>query len=505
MRISKNAVIFHPDSGEVEAYFQQNPVPKHALEAARKAGMPSSARPDPYFAVGKAGVGVYEGQPPGVGVIDYSAVLAATPAEIKAFNLKHEIKEYLAGNTKTEKPRPSGLHGVISGLSLAPHFYPNLLHKMVTPRDKLKDFSKESFNKFDGSTGSTAAQEADVPVADLLDFCVGSSKSCRETCLVYAGQNTATKEAPRSKMKHTWAFLNDPVLFVAGLRKAILAKAKTAARNGTEAVVRLNMLSDIPWYIASPELLEECAAAGVAFYDYTKIPFWDNPHYQHVEHCLDLTFSFSGANEALCAEALRHDVRIATCFAPADPNRPASVAYRTSWQELLYSVSLGDPADPQIELFDGVWPLVDGDESDYRMDDPAPAIVALNFKQPTLTEAKYPGIEARVASARSRFAMAVPDAQGLGFQHARARARDKKRWKAVDEDTLYDMSLPDVLGLGEQFKAEKKLQKNPLQVLEEGSGEAEAARTPIVMEELTDAHGSVVALIGPHVPTVLND
>jgi hypothetical protein len=509
MRILNDSVLFFPATGDVQI---ENPVPRRAVEMARR--HKAEKVPTPAEAALACGVGR----------VDWDVVLSATAKDITAFRDGHNIKSLLEGNTKTSKERPTGRHGRIRGLSLAPHFYPNLL-EVLERRGKLRDFDKDLFNGFDGANAAVALDwlkqhdvendsfvraPRDEALRSMLDFCVGSSKACRMTCLVYSGQNPSTKEAPQSKMKHTWAFLDNPELFVAALRKEMHAKAASARKAGFDFVVRLNMLSDIPWYVVCPELLVEASEEhGVAFYDYTKVPFWNDPSYQAVAEHLDLTFSYSGANADLCAEALQAGVRVAAAFAPADPQRKASIAHRTTWQEVLYSMRKGGlkgsvrGGKPRVDLFEGSWPLVDGDESDYRMDDPAPSIVALNFKAPNLTEARVPGIESRTAQGRKLFAVGVPD-PGLGFEYAKARAGTKKRWEGVDEDVLYDLDVEDALGLAQQFRGEEgKPRKNPLPVLSEG--EEQAAQAPMAMQGLEDARGDVVALIGPHVPTVLND
>lgn len=410
MRISPETVLFHPETGDVEPFHEApetNPVPARAL--ARRKGAKTENTPDAAAARS------------GIGTIDWRTVQHCSPKDIQSFKQQFNIKSLLEGNTKTSKPRPTGRLGKIAGLTLAPHFYPNLL-EVVERNGRLIPFDKDIFNSFNGATADTALewlQQHDVPresfinakrdvaLGSMLDFCVGSSKACRQTCLVYSGQNPSTKEAPISKMKHTLAFLSNPELFVALLSQQILNKAKRARSDGYDLVVRLNMLSDIPWYLVCPEMLEEAAEYGVAFYDYTKVPFWNDPAYQRVADILDLTFSYSGANEKECREALNSNVRVAAAFAPANPERPASIAHRTSWQELLLALRTGGLRGgsrrgvPHIDLFGGSWPLVDGDESDYRMDDPAPSVVALNFKAPNLTERRAcrasPSACARVA------------------------------------------------------------------------------------------------------------
>jgi hypothetical protein len=365
---------------------------------------------------------------------------------------------------------------------LAPHFYPNLLNLIPAKgTGALLQIDKDWFNAFNGRDLKTASAMSEVPTDELLTFCTMSSKFCRQTCLVTTGQHPSTIQAAHAKMKHTNALLSEPELFVALLVRQLKSFAKAAnkaGKDGKDAICRLNMLSDIPWYIVCPEIFEELEGK-VYFYDYTKVPNWGVPEYERVRHLLDLTFSFSGSNEKLCKEALQANERIAVAFAPADPDRAASVQSRTSWREIKAS-GLVD-ASGNTMLFDGPWPIVDGDESDYRVDDPQPCIVALNFKQPNLTAAKVPHIVEAVRGSREFFAKHVPDTAGQAAAFTKAKAR-RGVWKelGVDPDEL---EFDEVLELVRQYD-EAKLKKQPLAMRKVSGTEA---------------------LIGPHVPTVLED
>jgi hypothetical protein len=486
-------VLYYPSTGAIE---RANPVPMRATmeraEAKKGELVPG---------VAAQAAAEYSG----IGRIDWNEVQAYLdePQEIKAFLKKYDIKSYLRSNAKTDKERPSGRFGKIAALSLAPHFYPNMLAVMPFKKDgTLATFPKEQFNAFDGSGKKTASMSTGVPQDQLLDFCFGSSPFCRQTCLVLSGQNPSTNEAPRSKMKNTLAFLENPELFVAGLHRELQTKGKSARRENYDLVVRLNMLSDIPWYVICPEILEENADL-IAFYDYTKVPYWGDPAYERVRELLDLTFSFSGSNAALTEQALKNGERIAACFAPADPERKTSIAYRTSWQEIIASGMVKQRGKKHfIELLGGEWQIVDGDESDYRVDDPQPCIVALNFKQPNIKEEFVPGITAKTRQSREKFAYGVPDVEGKGFAYAQAKAKLKKRLEGIEE-----YPLQDVLRIGEQLEASRKgvARFNPLPILPEGSGEAEEAVVPLTMFPIVDSEGFSDLLIGPHVPTVEND
>jgi hypothetical protein len=471
MRISDELFEVTPTAPEGQQVARANPIPRRAVAA--RAQTPTDAA-----------------SLSGLGRISWDIVTSFSKKDIKDFQERYEIKELLQTNAKTEKPRPGAgarakaaeqRPGIIKGLSLAPHFYPNLLNLTpVKDTGALLQIDKDWFNAFNGRDAKTAAAMSEVPAKELLTFCAGSSKFCRQTCLVTTGQHPSTIQAAHAKMKHTNALLAEPELFVALLVQQLKAFAKAAARSGKDAIVRLNMLSDIPWYVVCPEIFEELEGQ-VYFYDYTKLVYWGDPSYERVRHLLDLTFSFSGSNENLCREALQAGERIAVAFAPLDPERPASVKTRTSWKEIQAS-GLVD-AQGNTMLFGGPWLMVDGDKSDYRVDDPQPCIVALNFKQPNLTADRVPHIVEAVRESREHFAKHVPDPQGQGAKYVKAKA--KKFWKdaGIDPDTL---EVDVVIATAEAVEEAKRQKKDA---------------KPLVMARIAGTN----VLAGPHVPTVLND
>lgn len=443
-RIANYTVDVYPDTGDV---VRPNPVPKRALGVRA-----SNAKLDKS----------------GIGRIDWNKVLGYTDAQIKAFKEKMEIGNLLAGNTKTNKPRPSGRLGVIKGLNLAPHFYANLLNKTgVKNSGALKYVNKRVFNAFNGREAQDAADASGVPKKELLNFCTGASKYCRQTCLVTTGQHPTTKQAAHAKLKFSYAFLEEPELFVALLLKQLRAFAEAKMRKGYDAIVRLNMLSDLPWYKMCPELFEELEGE-VTFYDYTKLLFWTDPAYKRVKRLLDLTFSYSGTaeNEKLCAAALKAGYRVAAVFAPLDPERSTSILTRTTWEEILAS-GLVD-RHGKAKLFGGTWTIVDGDGSDYRIDDPPSSIIALNFKQPNIKPEHAEHMREALPESREHFTVKaarldMTDAEreewiARSGKYASARAR-RQMWKQLSDDEFvelleqypqaakFDKDTGDIIGL----------------------------------------------------------
>jgi hypothetical protein len=508
MSLLSQPVLFDPFTGSVQ---RTNPVPLRAREYRQT--------PSANNAVRVSGIGRVDWDEVEAYVADWEQKKedSALAEFIERYRLATKRVEtpaqvrdcFLATNAKTNKPRKAtGQIGQILGLALFPHFYPNILNAI--PSEFLDDngvvnvpqvkkteagyaqLTKKGealrvfFNNFDGTSPASIEGQTGVPRPEQLNFCTGASPACRSTCLVLSGNNPASTPAVAKKANLTQAFLTNPPLFVAGLYvsldslsrtraktlsqpekvRAIVAKFSELKRytmtsefallspeeqkkivteisrletSVSETVVRLNMLSDLPWYSMCPELLERLAdpkrgAARVYWYDYTKVPFWTSADYAQLGQSiglrpadvLDLTFSFSGgeANESLCRQALDlrsealgypEGVRVAAVFAPFDPERRATVDSRTTWGEILTAgaqagmVSQGDDGRFFITLpVLGTREIVDGDESDYRIDDPGGCIVALNFKEPSLSEEFVPGIKERVRSARKKFTLKVP-------------------------------------------------------------------------------------------------
>lgn len=200
-----------------------------------------------------------------------------------------------------------------------------------------------------------------LPIAEAVGLCVGSSKACRSTCLVYSGQNQAVKWNDIVKMKRTQALVLEPLAFLRMFVESIRAHVKASKKAGMVPYVRPNIYSDIPWEIFCPDLFKNLP--DVSFYDYTKVAGRDTsetPNY-------DLTFSYSGENISLCEKELDRGRRVAVVF--------------------LRRTKSGDrPADPVDDIVFLGRPVVDGDLHDLRPLDKAGVVVGLRYKRPNIGE-----------------------------------------------------------------------------------------------------------------------
>ena len=187
----------------------------------------------------------------------------------------------------------------------------------------------------------------------VMNTCPNASPGCRQACLFTAGRG-AFNNVKQGRIKKTLWFYRDREDFLRQLIKDITALIKKANKAGMLAAVRLNGISDIAWEsmkVDGKNLMEHFPS--INFYDYTKSPsrivrfvlgqFPTNYH---------LTFSRSETpeNQADCKNLLATKVNLAVVFRGGLPS---------TWQGR---------------------PVVDGDVSDIRFNDPEGCIVGLKAK-----------------------------------------------------------------------------------------------------------------------------
>lgn len=207
-------------------------------------------------------------------------------------------------------------------------------------------------------TGILYMQPADMSGRNL---CPGSSPGCRAACLYSAGRG-AFSSVQAGRARKTALFLNDRERFMSLLVNDIEALIRRAAREGLEAVVRLNGTTDINWLTIAVQrngrtfanVFEAFSDDAVRFYDYTKRPALARRPASSLPANYDLTFSRSETNDAIALEALENGHRVAVVF----------------------DTSKGRPLP---ETWNGR-PVVDGDETDLRFLEPAGVVAGLRAK-----------------------------------------------------------------------------------------------------------------------------
>lgn len=95
-------------------------------------------------------------------------------------------------------------------------------------------------------------------------FCPHRSKGCEFSCLNTAGMGVFSnvQEARIAKSKY---LIEEKNSFISQLKKELIAAEKKAKKLGMKIAVRLNVLSDLPWY----NMLQMSEYPNIQFYDYT--------------------------------------------------------------------------------------------------------------------------------------------------------------------------------------------------------------------------------------------
>lgn len=450
-----------------ESARRANPAEDMPFEAMRISGLPWNP---------KYGVGITLAQVLASFPLNDRGLRDAHAALLKYFPNKPELFGYAAwasprlmaenllkANTKTTKAI-KGADGMIEpsfsvGLNLMPYAFGALL-SATAMREQRASYERDEKNRelrpvayrslpliapaLDMKPNETAAQyaarrrelglEAERGMSWSLEkmqgLCVGSSRECRASCLVFTGQNGAVKFNDLSKMYAERALFFEPLAFARMLIESIDAHYAYCRRAGLRPYIRLNVYSDIPWELFFPDLFDHFEAkyghdpkrGGLWFYDYTKVQgraARPRPNY-------DLTFSFSGTNLAATKTALESGMRVAVVFARevargtkkntywVQADRPWISEARKKVQGLQVSAmskaearaiferktgrNAADvkklrgpnytPAETVTDIQFAPWgggrsyPVIDGDPYDMRPLDPGGVVVGLRFKAP---------------------------------------------------------------------------------------------------------------------------
>jgi len=189
------------------------------------------------------------------------------------------------------------------------------------------------------------------------NVCSHSTPECRMGCLHTSGHtgieiNSGGNTIQKSRIKKTRLFFEEKDFFMAWMIAEIKSKKAKAERMGFYFSVRLNATSDIDWqkvYYKGKTIFE--IFPDVIFYDYTKNhnKFNDIPDNYH------LTLSYTGRNWVKCLDVLSKGFNVAMVFNVKD-------------EKQLPSEYKG-------------YKVVNGDLTDYRVDDAKGIIVGLKWKR----------------------------------------------------------------------------------------------------------------------------
>lgn len=329
-------------------------------------------------------------------LLPYFKGLVTLGREVTGYNTPSGmISSWIGQNYKTEKPsQDPGRPAEMMGLTLVPASHVRMAslgegpyQNLFEPGDKdnapeLKAMKRKMLARWKDEAPSRLNQK--------FTWCQGSSKECRDSCLVFAGQNASTRYNTYRKVAQSMALLNQPAAFMRILVEAISKwmddctfYLRPDRKMEIAPFFRMNMLSDIPWERLVPWFFDYFAGRGgengkqLQFYDYTKVP--GRRGMPGFPRNYDLTFSLSGeaANiEYAKEEIAKYNSRLAVVF--LGHKRKGE----HEWTTLL---GRGEEYQRDLPLPKKFWgrPVFDGDRSDVRQHDPAGCVVGLRWKIPS--------------------------------------------------------------------------------------------------------------------------
>lgn len=188
------------------------------------------------------------------------------------------------------------------------------------------------------------------------NMCSGSTPQCRAGCLGGTGRAEFTPAITKIRIARTKLFATNPELFWSILEPQLHAVDRKAAKLGVEVAFRPDILSDQPWHIVMPQLLETFPHWN--FYGYTKVKSKITAR-MNGSNTVHQTYSWSErANLDYVRGLIRDGVNVAVPFYSKETMRGVIPA---EWQGMK---------------------VIDGDKSDLRFLDRKGVIVGLTAKLP---------------------------------------------------------------------------------------------------------------------------
>lgn len=196
------------------------------------------------------------------------------------------------------------------------------------------------------------------------NVCSHSTPECRMGCLATSGRTAVEIYSGRNVIQNaritkTRLFYEEPEFFMAWMFAEIRLKQAKAKREGFYFSVRLNATSDIDWQkvkINDKTIFE--IFPDIQFYDYTK----NHNKFENIASNYHLTLSYTGRNWSKCTAMLAKGHNVAMIFnVKKESDIPA--------------------------MYKG-YNVVNGDLTDYRVDDAKGIIVGLKWKRIANREAE---------------------------------------------------------------------------------------------------------------------
>jgi hypothetical protein len=187
--------------------------------------------------------------------------------------------------------------------------------------------------------------------------CSHSTPECRMGCLNTSGRAgieifSGATNIINARIKKTRLFYEEPEFFMAWMFAEIRAYQRKAQKDGYFFSVRLNATSDIDWQnvkVNGKSVFE--IFPDISFYDYTKNV---NKYIDHTNN-YHLTYSYTGRNWKSCEVVLQHGHNVA----------------------MIFNVK----KESELPLYYKGYKVINGDLTDYRIDDAKGIIVGLKWKR----------------------------------------------------------------------------------------------------------------------------
>ena len=189
------------------------------------------------------------------------------------------------------------------------------------------------------------------------NVCTHSTPECRLGCLNTSGRAgieifSGLDMIKNCRIKKTRLFYEETEFFMHWMFAEIKLKQAKAIREGFYFSVRLNATSDISWenvHVNGKNIFE--IFPEITFYDYTK----NHNKFKYIAPNYHLTYSYTGRNTNKCLELLKKGFNVA-------------VVFNVKHERDLPKTFMG-------------YKVVNGDLTDYRIDDAKGIVIGLKWKR----------------------------------------------------------------------------------------------------------------------------
>jgi hypothetical protein len=219
---------------------------------------------------------------------------------------------------------------------------------------------------------SLAAQEVKRATGEQhFSTCPDSTPGCRAACCVSASAQGQLNSVQESRTRKTVFLQTHRSEFVRILKSEIQTQIDRAAYFGHAVRFRLNVDSSIPWHAEEYGSIPQ-AFPDAAFYDYHPLRALNSRRHwklSDIPSNLRICWSRKESDSWQTVESAIADLQsVAVVFHDDAPHRSGRGAYAQPLPRFVDLPSLGR------------WPVIDGDYSDDRTEDPQGLIVGLRLK-----------------------------------------------------------------------------------------------------------------------------